>query len=362
MASHLYRMILLCTAGLALTSQAWAQYPVMNGYSAPEQVELFDMREFHNPDHWNSLPRGGTVPAGAAYNPDVIVPPALPPHMQPMGPGPQPGYSYANGSMVTSVAPQYDPNDPWEQPSEFEKFLYAAAKNSWFRADYLFWSMDQPGNVVLGHSQFEDVYSADVSTDPRQPVVYADDLSFPLANLLPFGVATSSTIVPVSTSRALDLESVQFREKSGFRGTLGIPFVTGEVQISSFVVGQASDDVYGNDADFELAVFSAGPAINLGYQDYFRLPKLYNLPVQLNGSDWIPIAPELVYEDMRVRMTNNVWGGDFKYLIDLPMTPQYGFVARPLVGAMYLAIHEDITTDAYRTDDYSLWEALANYI
>ncbi|MCA9039230.1 MAG: BBP7 family outer membrane beta-barrel protein [Planctomycetaceae bacterium] len=360
MASQLFKMILLCTVGLAMTNQTWAQTPMMNGYQPPEQILLPTWQEFQDPNNWNHLPLGTGQPVAMSYNPDVIPPGALPPHRQPMGPGPQPGYSYFQGSTVTSVAAQYDQNDPWEQPSEFEKFLAAVAQNSWFRADYLFWSMDGPGNTVVGHDRFDDVYDADVTSDPRTPVVYADDLNFVSANLLPFGILTDEVITPLATSRALDLESVSFREKSGFRGTLGVPVVTGEVQISSFIVGQASDDVYGNDTDVELAQLLDVPTIDLGYQDYYRLPKYYNLPVTLNGGNWIPIGPELVYEDMRVRMTNNVWGGDMKYLIDLPQTPQYGLVTRPLVGAMYLAIHEDITTDATRTNQYGVWTGFSN--
>ncbi|MAT15491.1 MAG: hypothetical protein CMJ46_09510 [Planctomyces sp.] len=351
MANRLIKMILLCTAGLALSNQAWAQGPGMHGYSAPQQVQFPDV---HDPNVWNHLPLGTGQPYQAGYSQHPTPPVMMPPGPY-GGPGPQPGMSYSDGAMVTSYPAQYDKHDPWETPSDFERFIHTVLKNSWFRADYLFWSMDAPGNEVVGHDRFDDPYLSDVPADPREPVVYGDDLTFPVANILPFGVATDFPLIPEATSRALDLESISFRDKSGFRGTFGVPLTTGEIQISSFLVGQASDEVYGNDTPVELAILTPGPTIPLGYYNYYQQPKYYNLPVTLNGSNWIPIAPELVYDDMRVRMTNNVWGGDFKYLIDLPQQPQYGLVIRPLVGAMYLAIHEDITTDAIRDDRYGVW-------
>ncbi|WP_197440276.1 BBP7 family outer membrane beta-barrel protein [Polystyrenella longa] len=349
MASRLLKMILLCTAGIALSSEAWAQGPAMNGYGPPEQVHLPTWNDLEDPNHWNQLPLGTGQPVASGYSQSSMAPPMLPPHMQPMGPGHQPGMSYHQGSTVTSRAADYTMDDPWDQPSEFERFLGAVVKNSWFRADYLLWSMDGPGNKVVGNPLVSGDLVSDVviSTDN----VFDSREYFTWYNLADDDV----TVVPFAVSRALDLEGISFSDKSGFRGTLGVPLTSGEFQISSFIVGQAADNVYGTDIPAELGIFTTGPRIDLGYVDYVPLPKYYNLPVTVNGQIASPIAPQLVYDEMRIRMTNNVWGGDAKYLIDLPNQKQYGLVARPLVGAMYLAIHENISTDAIRDNRYNVW-------
>lgn len=238
---------------------------------------------------------GMPVPGGPAaypmsYGGAVGGPPAggyaaMPPAMGYPGGGCPPGGQPGFASGFCGVGPQ---DELVESP--FERALKTASRNSWFRLEYLNWSIEDLDETLLGTR-------TQLNTTPQIPF---------LTNV---GIARVPTTEPLS-----------FNDKNGIRGTIGIPLTFGELEISAFLLEQASDKVLPQNVQtpgFLVAttVLSDG---NLG-----RAFRVYD-------------------RDFRASFTSDVWGGEANIILDTA-PPGEGFKLQPLYGARYLSLQEQLT-------------------
>lgn len=173
----------------------------------------------------------------------------------------------------------------------FERFLLGVTKNSFVRIEYLNWTLDGPGNTLLGSKTA-------TTGNPRMP--------FPTAT----GVA-----------RVSDLAKISFRDTNGVRGVFGIPLMGATLEISAFLLEQASD---------QIQPTGAAPAPG----------NFIGTTVLSNGA--VGTNVRVFDQFFKASFTNDFWGGGADVVFDNgPMGA--GWRILPIVGFRYLNLSEQLT-------------------
>jgi hypothetical protein len=188
-----------------------------------QQVSGYQAPVFHAPSFANTTPNFGLMPPAAGVWDGV--------------PCPEP---FPGGAVSAGREPAF--------------------RGSYFRAEYLDWNVDSPGDVLLG-SQIAGV------GNPR-------DL-FPVTD--PIGTVIGAATVPSTRDLSLD-------GNNGFRGTIGIEFFRGgAVEMGGFVLAKA----YSADGEFGLLnrviAFTPAPTSTVPNPTPVTLPRLVATSTLVNG-------------------------------------------------------------------------------
>ena len=212
---------------------------------------------------------------------------------QPFATGVIPGQSYRgpNGMVTTQV-----PVDNQEfEPLPIETFIRTAVKNAWFRTEYMNWSIEGPGDGLLGSRTLDQV-------NPRQ------------------GFAVTGGV-----SRTVDLDEIDLNNNNGIRMTLGIPLRVGTLEAAFFLLEQSSDNILPP----ELA---------------FRIPgRFITTSTFLNGQ-LTNAAPATYDESFQATYTSEAWSGEFNIVLDPLNAPPTGagLKIKPLFGVRFVNVHEEL--------------------
>lgn len=205
------------------------------------------------------------------------------------------GVRYDDG-IVTSQAYR---DDDWYAASPLEKTLELAARNSWFRLEYLLWDINEPGDELLGAGTL-------LTPDPR----------------LPFGVTAGNQTLGLA--RVEDLREFGLKDTNGIRGTLGVPLRFGSFEMNAFALEQQGDALTSNDL----------PQVS------FFNPNFVGTTVLADGE---PSTFIRLY-DLAFRATyqSDIWGSEANFVWD-PDWKLWFVDIMPLWGYRYISVQEQLT-------------------
>ena len=216
-----------------------------------------------------------------------------PVHGQPFATGVIPGQGYRgpNGMVTTQVPVD---NEEFE-PLPIETFIRTAVKNAWFRTEYMNWSIERPGNALLGSPTLGQA-------NPR--------LGIPVTG----GIA-----------RTLDLEGISLNNNNGIRMTLGIPLRVGTLETSFFLLEQSSDNIFSPELSFRTPGRFISTTTFLDGQRTNTIPAVYD-------------------ESFQATYTSETWSGEFNIVLDPLNAPPTGegLKIRPLFGVRFVNVHEEL--------------------
>lgn len=201
------------------------------------------------------------------------------------------GYSAPGGNIVTMPVPV---DDSELEPLPIETFINTAVENMWFRWEYINWSIERPGNDVLGTR----------TLDTENTREFFEVIG--------------------GFARAPDLREIGLESNNGNRMTLGIPLQFATLESSFFILEQASD----SEIPRELPS-GAGPD-----------PLFITIPTTVNGE--LSNFVRFFDERYRATYTSDIWGGEMNVVMhpfNAPFTGE-GLKIRPLVGIRYINVHE----------------------
>ncbi len=198
------------------------------------------------------------------------------------------------------------------EPGPLDKFLGNITKNSWVRTEYLLWKISSPStNKMLG-APLEGI------DDPRE--------GFNLLGLNEFGLVVDIGIeVP-------KMHGMNLNDNNGIRMTYGVPLTFGEVEVSGFILNQASDD---------KTLVPSLDVPNPDFPFFNRNPALLATSYTTDGV--LNTPPDgLVFYDTKFEMSiaTNIWGAEANLVLDTSQ-PGEGIKIDPLFGFRYLSINEE---------------------
>lgn len=272
-------------------AQVWAPGPNSGG-TIPE---LFSFTRSGQP---NRIQYGGPTDAAVPLNS------ATPRTMVPGQP-----YYGADGIATTRVPVQPD----WTELSPLEATLQAVFQKSYYRFEYLSWSINQPGNALLG-APLRTVFS------PQDAFPVFDEQIPPN---------------PIGNASVPTLSSIAMRDINGLRGTIGLPTSFGAVEASFFALEQGSANFNEPNLEPQREIFENG--ILTIEPGRFAATSLLEDGVP---SDLV----ELYNRSFRVTYKSDILGGEANIvaanLIDFGMPG--GLEIQPMFGFRYLVIQEEM--------------------
>jgi hypothetical protein len=212
---------------------------------------------------------------------------------QPFATGVIPGQGYRgpNGMVTTQVPVD---NEEYE-PLPIETFIRTAVKNAWFRTEYMNWSIERPGNALLG------------TRTVNQPNTRS---TFPVTG----GVA-----------RTMDLEQINLNNNNGIRMTLGIPLRVGTLETSFFLQEQTTDNIFTPELEF-------------------RIPGRFITTTTFLNGQLTNSVPALYDESFQATYSSETWSGEFNIVLDPLNAPPTGegLKIKPLFGVRFVNVHEEL--------------------
>lgn len=250
-------------------------------------------------------PGHGQPIAGPAYpaHPAAYVPPEPgwgPPHCPPpsadaMGP------AYCPPGAEWYGAPQPGLMDHGAfHHGPFESALAATVAQSWFRVEYLHWTIQDPGDVMLGAE-------SNVVLDPTVP--------FPI-----FDAVTNEFL---GTARVPTTRNVSLHDNNGVRATWGLPLTFADLELSTFYLHRA--------------------------RHVERAPELPSSPLPGQGTFLAtslllfgePANEFLLYDRFfEVTYTSRFFGAEANMVFDIQGRGQDGLHISPMFGFRYLNVRE----------------------
>ena len=253
--------------------------------------------------NWNQSPypppsyyatQGGYIPMSYGQ------PPAYPPGVNALDGYPPPGVEYEYSDCehtAVEVQTPYDQGLDYDSP--LDELIMGVVHQSWIRFEYLNWEMEAPGNVLLG-----------------SPIL---------------GVAQPRNLFPVfaggvniGNARVHDLSDIGHDHLNGIRGTLGVPFLIGDFEMSFFGLDKNREtsvarDLQGN-APFGSADFIA-------------------TSTYVNGA--LGDNQELYDVSFEASHTTRVWGAEGNIILT-PYIPGPGLKLMPIFGIRYFNLNEEL--------------------
>lgn len=254
----------------------------------------------------------GTPWITSGYGPAVGYPGANTGYTPPSGP------VYDDGMIVDHQSLQFDDGELAETP--IEKAIKRGLHSSWVRFDYLHWHIDDPGDVLVGEST---TTIGDGFLTQYYPLNGNRDLAD-------------------EYFRDVDLERIGLRDVSGVQTTIGLPTTIGTFELSGFMLQQASDEVIARDL----------PGVGPSFFGFLSAPLNVGITTTINGEpvDAGTAATVLFNNSFLTRVTTDVWGAEFNWIMD-PVEPGEGYKwFRPLLGFRYLALQEQMRVNGTNID------------
>jgi len=202
--------------------------------------------------------------------------------------------------------------DVWDVNRPIEKFLHEVGKRSWLRLEYMNWDYKPPGEHVIGAPVTGLLNNTDTfDTSNRRDAVE----------------------IPAGQTMFANMSTIDVRDKSGIRGTLGVALDFGSLEVSTFGFEKGSDLF----SESDLSSFRAVGTESLGTD--FR-PN-YAIPLLNNGapSDISAVNSFVFDESISANMTTQMWGAGAIVLQD-PYLPNQTMQWQWLGGFRYLSLDE----------------------
>lgn len=219
------------------------------------------------------------------------------------------GYFGSDGVVNTWV----NEEDPYLEPSPFEKFLTDALRQSWIRTEYLHWEVEEPGPVLLG-APLQTVLG-----DPREPFPVFD-------NQVPAN-EIGEAVVP-------DLDDINFKDTPGIRATWGLPMRSGSFEASFFALEQASDRMSVPEIEPQEETFIGGVL--------FIDPGFFAATSLLSNGEPSDIV-ELYNQSFTASYENDTLGTQLNFALESILASYPDVKLQPIVGLRYMLIQENLT-------------------
>jgi hypothetical protein len=196
--------------------------------------------------------------------------------------------------------------------SPMDEFVKDLVTDSFFRIEYLNWTMKKPGDTLLGSG-------TNATLNPRRP----------------FRVSSGNALL--GEARVLSTTRLELDNLDGIRATLGIPLVSGTIEGSIY----AFEDSHTTDGVFSgLGEPAPGNVV--------VLPQFIANTTLTNG---VQGTNAFLYDSSyRMAFRNRVWGSDINYVLEA-YDPNPGLQLRPLIGIRYYDQSENFTQIGVFDDD-----------
>jgi hypothetical protein len=198
-----------------------------------------------------------------------------------------------------------DPNSPYAPYAPPAKF-----DGGFLRAEYLNWTLADPGNVLLG-APLKDVY------DPRSP--------FPV-----FAPGTNNII---ALARVADTLPISLNDNSGVRVTGGLELVSGgSIEVGAFMLARANSGFNANPQNFRQEFVTnpgdpfSGHLVHSGYAT----------STLDNGQ--IGDTVLLYNQSFSVQYQSQLWGAEGNWIGDYDREGL--FYLNPIIGLRYMSLRE----------------------
>ena len=227
-------------------------------------------------------------------------------------PDPQHWHGHAHGPSIPYVGEEYSETVYELLPSHHDLFergdgfghlaLGDTLARSWIQIDYLLWDLQAPGNVLLG--------AGTLTGDPREGVNAVDRVLGARPNTI--------AVVP-------DLDSSNYDDLNGIRGSFGIPTRVGTLETEAWVLQQGSETI------------NQPPVVDtLNGTTTIAATTLLRDGAPANGL-------MILYSDSyRATLDSSLFGTEGNWVMN-PVTPNTRVRIRPLVGFRYLRFYEELS-------------------
>jgi hypothetical protein len=230
-----------------------------------------------------------------------------------------------DGMVIQHVSHDYGYEEGFEE-TPLDRAIHRALRSAWVRFDYLHWSIEEPGDVLVGAST----------------TTIGDDF------LTKYYPTNGSRTNPDVYFRDVDLTSVGLNDVPGVQTTIGLPTTIGVFEWSGFIMQQASDEVIARDL----------PGVGSAIADEFffflgdSAPLAVGLTTTINGQevDAGTAATRQFNNFFRARVATDVFGTEFNFYKD-SYDPGEGFHFRPMLGFRYFGVQEKMRIDGNNIDD-----------
>lgn len=288
-------------------------------------------------------PYGGypamSTPYGSSPNSPYSAPPPMgvpngPPPAH-MGPGPTP-------QTVYEFLPQGDTRGPHWLDSPEREFLQKVGESIWFRAEYLNYSLSDPGSTLIGAPY--------AGADVRDPLAAAPSVIF--ARERDGTVRTDIGGQFLIVAQAHDLSPFDFNNRNGVRLTAGLPTQFGAIEGSVWSM-QKGNDSFAVSPQIQDNLYFVIPAITLTHNGQFVDPFVD------------PIVPMVLFDNgYGVRWATELGGADFNFLTN-PLDPAAPIRLQLGVGGRFIRLAEDFSvagSDLYNQLNPQILSSSRNYI
>lgn len=269
-----------------------------------------------------------------------------------------------------------------QEETPLGRALLQKVRQIWFRPEYLNWNINGPGNQLLGEQTASGVRQTYFGFSSPPPS-FLNQPNVPIKPGMDFITPTVFSVNNViGTTRTPDLSDVSISNLNGFRGTFGIPTKTGQLELSSFVLGARS--VFSPQA----SIFVPGSLIQgqIGNTDPFwttgnpqtdpvLFAGVYRLPdgsfptanglppenphistfftqVALVNGQHSDAAEAFINYDIsyQSRLTTSVWGSEGNFVFD-STDPNSPLQIRPTLGFRYLNFRDRLDQNGFYYSD-----------
>ncbi len=212
------------------------------------------------------------------------------------------------------------PEDPFHDPGYNDPahdFLKDVARNSWFRLEYIQWSLRNPGPRLLG---------ADVSgvTDPEDPFL-----------------ATERSSGDIYVGKVGSLAEIDLDNVPGIRGTLGIEMNNGTLEWATWYL--AKDTTTLDFGEFYSTPGAVDPILDaVGVDRAIYIPLLFQGQIPAGNGSGITSSPVLAYDtSLKARFETSMFGTEANYVWN-SSRPNAFWNWRPTVGVRYVNLTEEL--------------------
>lgn len=238
----------------------------------------------------------------------------------------------------------------WErQPLWISPGFLKPPRGATVQLEYLHWSVQDPGSGLLGaepplglntnpDGDFDRGYYSDAlfdnNFDPSDGYVTSRIVQNPIPGL-PGTEVLGFNYVP-------RMDELSLNDNNGMRLTFEIPtYDHGTIELSGWLLGQASDEHHFGPKKFVPA-------------DAFEIidPGGFPFPIFINGEDFYPTTTvnidtgadfvSIPYDTLDVAYRSDLFGADFRYVVDALAPQGEGLKLRPTIGFKYVSVQESM--------------------
>lgn len=264
-----------------------------------------------------------------------------------VGPGQAPE-AYCPPPGATSYAPRGIQREKrwWErQPLWISPGFLKPPRGATVQLEYLHWSIQDPGSGLLGaeppdglntnpDADFDRGYYSDAlfdnNFDPADGYITRRFEENPIPGLPPVEVLGFSYVPR--------MEELNLNDNNGMRLTFEIPtYEHGTIELSGWLLGQASDEHHFGPkklvpVDAVEIIDSDGFPILVSGQDFYPTTTV-NIDT---GADFLSVP----YDRLDVAYRSDMFGADFRYVVDALAPQGEGLKLRPTIGFKYVSVQE----------------------